>query len=195
VVDIKFMNNVQQPIAMSYQRDKEQKKTDIQQAFTELINSNGYDKTTIRQIAKKADISVGIIYHYYPQGKPSIAATIYEKNLRETITPYSSNTDNIDEMLRNHLKSHRENSELYKAFDQAILADHGVFEAIKKDRRQIMIEYLEEKGSPVELVDGWLTTYNVIDAVIHKHLYINPVCETDSELVNLLNTIYTAINS
>ncbi|MCB2172512.1 TetR/AcrR family transcriptional regulator [archaeon] len=189
------MNNVQQPIAMSYQRDKEQKKTDIQQAFTELINSNGYDKTTIRQITKKADISIGIIYHYYPQGKTSIAAAIYEKNLRETMPQYGFDTDNIEEMLRNHLKSHIENSELYKAFDQAILADHEVFESIKKERRQIMIEYLEENDSSIELVDRWLTTYNVIDAVIHKHLYINPVCETDTELINLLHIIYTAIIS
>ncbi|MCW4013932.1 MAG: TetR/AcrR family transcriptional regulator [Candidatus Bathyarchaeota archaeon] len=188
------MNNVQQQVAMSYQRDKEQKKTDIQQAFTELINTNGYDKTTIRQIAKKADISVGIIYHYYPQGKPSIAAAIYEKNLRETIPPYGL-TENIDEVLRNHIQSHRENSEMYKAFDQAILADHDVFESIKRDRRQIMMEYLEEKDLPVELLDRWLTTYNVIDAVIHKHLYINSVCEKDPELINLLRTIYSAINS
>ena len=190
------MNNVQQPIVMSYQRNKEQKIEDIQTAFTELINTQGYEKTTIRQIAKKAENSVGIIYHYYPHGKPSIAAAIYEKNLRETIPPYNyeTNSEKIDEALRSHLRNHRENKELYKAFDQAILADHDVFEAVKRNRRQILLEYAEENGHPVDLVDVWLKRYNVIDAVIHRHLYITPVCDSDKELIQLLHKIYESID-
>lgn len=53
-----------------FQRDKDRKIADIQSAFTELINTTGYDKVTIRQIAKKAGISVGIITITTPRENP-----------------------------------------------------------------------------------------------------------------------------
>jgi AcrR family transcriptional regulator len=182
---------------MSYRRNKEQKITDIQKAFTELINTQGYEKTTIRQIAKKAENSVGIIYRYYPEGKPSIAAAIYEENIRRTTASfeYGVESDKIDEILINHLQVHKENIELYKAFDQAILADHDIFESVKRNRKKILLEHAEEQGHSIESVDMWLKTYNIIDAVIHRHLYIEKVCETDKELLKILNDIYNVVSN
>jgi AcrR family transcriptional regulator len=183
------MNNVQQKHAMrTFQRNKDQKITDIQEAFTELINTIGYEKTTIRQIASRADISVGIIYRYFPQGKPSIAAALYEKNLRANISHFAIEPDKeiLDKILRNHLKSHNENKAMYKAFDQAILSNQDVFESAKKDRKTLLKEYVRENKIPGENVDRWLTSYNVIDAIIHRHLFINNVCENDEKLIQLL---------
>ncbi len=50
-------------------RDKEAKIDAIIEATRELIVSAGYDKVTIRDIAEKADVSVGLIYKYFPEGK------------------------------------------------------------------------------------------------------------------------------
>ena len=110
-------------------RNRDQKIIDIEHAFTELINSTGYDKVTLRQIAGKAGVSVGIIYRYYPKGKPSIAASIFEKNFRETLIPYSfeEDSDKLENMFYNHLVGHRDNLELYRAFDLAMLADNGQY--------------------------------------------------------------------
>ena len=181
---------------MSYRRDKDQKIADIKKAFTEVINNQGYDKTTIRQIAEKAETSVGIIYRYFPEGKPSVAAAIYEDNLRETLPPYGFLEDDagIEEQLLGHLNTHRDNVELYKAFDQAILANYDVFGSIKRDRKEIMLGYAQDKGILSENVDQWLTIYNVIDAVIHRHLYIDSVCDSDTRLIHVLRSIYDAVN-
>jgi AcrR family transcriptional regulator len=50
-------------------RDKEAKIDSIVQATRDLIVSRGYDKVTIRDIAEKADVSIGLIYKYFPEGK------------------------------------------------------------------------------------------------------------------------------
>jgi AcrR family transcriptional regulator len=180
-----------------FQRDKDRKIADIQSAFTELINTTGYDKVTVRQIAKKAGISVGIIYHYYPKGKPSVAAAIYEENFLDTIRPYALETDRkeLEKKFRDHLKNHRENIELFRAFDQAILTDQDVFASVKTDRKRLLKEYATENNYPIEKVDAWLVAYNVIDAIIHRHLYIEKICKSDEELVQLISSIYSSILS
>ena len=38
-------------------------------ATHKLIATMGYEKVTIRDIAEKADVSVGLIYKYFPGGK------------------------------------------------------------------------------------------------------------------------------
>jgi AcrR family transcriptional regulator len=182
---------------MRYRRDREQKIADIKKGFTEAINEQGYDKVSIRQIAKNAKTSVGIIYRYFPEGKPSIAAAIYEDNLRSNVLPYGGQEDSasLDELLRNHLYTHKENVELYKAFDQAILANHEVFSSIKRDRKEIMLEFAQNKGYLEENVDRWLIIYNVIDAVIHRHLYVDSVCDSDAKFIQILHSIYDAVNN
>jgi AcrR family transcriptional regulator len=193
------MNNVQQFVFMGqkYQRDKDQKIENIKRAFTQLINSKGYEKVTIRQIAKEAGTSVGIIYHYYPKGKPSIAAAIYEENLHEPIIIYKYEPDlkKLSQRIKNHLETHRVNFELYKAFDQAIISDQDVFSSVKIDRKKFLTEYAVDNNIPKEKVNSWLTTYNIIDALIHRHLYIDAVCASDQELINLIVKIYPSIIS
>jgi hypothetical protein len=50
-------------------RDKEAKIGSIIDATRKLIETMGYEKVTIRDIAEEADVSVGLIYKYFPGGK------------------------------------------------------------------------------------------------------------------------------
>lgn len=50
-------------------RDKEAKIGAITEATQTLIETIGYDRMTIRDIAEKAEVSVGLIYKYFPGGK------------------------------------------------------------------------------------------------------------------------------
>ena len=45
----------------------------------ELIESKGYVNVSARSIAKKAEISVGTLYHHFPRGKMEIVIVIGEK--------------------------------------------------------------------------------------------------------------------
>jgi len=55
-------------------RDKEAKISAISEATRRLIETVGYEKMTIRDIAEEADVSVGLIYKYFPGGKFEILA-------------------------------------------------------------------------------------------------------------------------
>jgi hypothetical protein len=50
-------------------RDKEAKIGSIIDATRKLIETMGYEKVTIRDIAEEAGVSVGLIYKYFPDGK------------------------------------------------------------------------------------------------------------------------------
>ncbi len=177
------------------ERDKEKKIQSIKQTFIDLISEYDYQDVTMRQIAKRAGISVGIIYHYFPKGKQNILIYIYEDAFRETVFPYLIETDpeQLGERFRSHLNNHRENWKFYRALDQAMIADKESFKILREDRQNMLKKYAEENGYPVEKIDPWLTAYNVIDALIHRHLFVSKITMSDDDLVELIQKIYSSI--
>ena len=169
-----------------FTRDTQQKIQAIYNAFTELVNQNGYENLTTRQIAKKADISVGTIYHYFKEGKPAIAASLYEKNLLDTLdiknfTGYSY--EELRSQITRHLKLHKENKELYRAFDQAIYSHSDIFANTKRKRDQVLSEQL---GEHVHKLRDIMRIYITVDAIIHRQLFVEPLFESDAELIEYL---------
>ena len=81
--------------------------------------------------------------------------------------------------------------ELFRAFDQAILAKNDLFKGIKKGRRTILSKHMKENSISDDLVDRYLTVFKMIDAIIHRHLYVEAFFDTDEELVNFLNNLIT----
>src|SRR5262249_3384071 len=47
-----------------------------------LIGSKGYERTTLRAIAKKARVSVGLLYRYFPS-KQALILALYEERAAE----------------------------------------------------------------------------------------------------------------
>jgi len=180
-----------------FERDKDEKIRKIYDTFAELVNAIGYEKVTTSRIAEEAGISVGIVYHYFPEGKPAIAARLYEKNFMKVMNLdafVSMDPETIKAQIRDHLRIHRENIELYRAFDHAILTNRDLFQDLKRERREIIETQMEQVGGHEpsdERIEVYLTAYNVIDAVIHRHLFVDPVLQTDEELVVFLTRLIT----
>ena len=178
-------------MAKRFKRDSEEKKQAIYSSFQELLEIKGYDSVTIRQIAEKASISVGIIYHYFPEGKASIAASLYELNLMNTldINNYIGyRKENLREQITRHLQLHKENRELYRAFDSAIYAKKDLFAGTKRKRDQILREQLD---SP-ERLEKINRVYATIDSIIHRHLFVEPLFKNDESLIAYLSIIAEA---
>ena len=57
-------------------RNKQAKIQRIAQATRQLLERDNLSKLTIRDIAKEADVSVGLIYKYFPEGKSGIIKEI-----------------------------------------------------------------------------------------------------------------------
>ena len=187
-----------------YVRDKEGKIHLIFETFTKLVNKNGYDKLSTRHISKEAGISVGTIYHYFPGGKHAIACgfiehithqifnanmfeNIKESNLHEVFVSY----------VRRHLKVHRDNFEIHRAIDQAILANENVFKrhmmAVESNIHEVTkkLKHLDVYADIPEnsLFQILLLFHNLLEAIVHRHLFFNPIFDTDEELTSYLVNI------
>jgi AcrR family transcriptional regulator len=169
-----------------YTRNIEQKKELIFSAFTELANEVGYERLTTRNIAKRAGISVGTVYHHFKEGTVAIAAGLFERNLERQMEYLKAD---IRSQITQHLELHREYKELYRAFDQAIYAREDIFRSIRQRRDDAVSEALD--GSEVS-VGTFMRINATVDAIVHRHLFIEPMFETDGELVEYLVTIAEA---
>lgn len=181
-----------------FERDKDEKIRKIYDTFAELVNAVGYEKVTTSRIAGEAGISVGIVYHYFPEGKPAIAAGLYERNFMKVMNLEAfdgMDPGRLEAQIRDHLGIHRGNIELYRAFDHAILTNRDLFQNLKRERREMIetrMEQLGGHGASDERIEAYLTAYNVVDAVIHRHLFVDPVFQTDEELVTFLTKLITS---
>jgi AcrR family transcriptional regulator len=182
-------------MSRSIYRDKEKKILDIKQAFIDLIMRDGYDTVTLRHIARRANVSVGIIYHYFPGGKHTVAAAIYKDSFQQTIIPYTlaDDPEAIEKVCLAHLDNHRKYIALYRVFDQALLASLDAWKELKSDRSIMYRQYAMQNRYPSDRINAWLAACSVVDAIIHKHLTMEQVCESDAELVHLISIVYISI--
>ena len=182
-------------------RDKEAKIRLIFETFAELVNRNGYDKLSTRHIAEAAGISVGTIYHYFPGGKHAIASRYIDRVTDELFDPgifgrlgEGDLGGFLEELVRGYLSVHKENLEIHRAIDQAILADSDVYrrnlEATRANMSRVVAElkgmglYSDIHESSV--VRGFVLLFNVLEALVHRHLFFYPICKTEEELVVFL---------
>jgi len=188
-----------------YVRDKEGKINLILETFEELVNRDGYDRLSTRHIAKAAGISVGTIYHYFPGGKHSIAMGFLERLTQGVFDPEmfvaardeGSHKALYEGFIRGHIANHRENLEIHRALDQAILAD----EEVRRHNSELIMMNLRDaaeglmrrglfSGTPSpDVARTFLRNFKLIEAVVHRHLLVEPIFETDEELVGFLSKI------
>ena len=182
-------------------RDKEAKIRLIFETFAELVNRNGYDKLSTRHIAEAAGISVGTIYHYFPGGKHDIASRYIDHVTDELFDPgmfrglgEKDLRGFFAELIRRYLIVHRESLEIHRAIDQAILADPDVRrrnqEAIMVNMSKVVAELKDAGlyGSLPEqsVLNSFILLFNVLEGLIHRHLFVYPLFETEEELVSFL---------
>ena len=182
-----FLNNVLQLLHMKrYSRNAEQKKELIFNAFTDLANEVGYERLTTRKIAQRAGISIGTVYHHFKEGKAAIAAGLFERNLSIQMEYLK---EDFRTQITRHLELHKEYKELYRAFDQAIYAREDIFRGIKRKRDDAISEALE--GTEVSF-EVFSRINGTLEAIVHRHLFIEPMFETDGELIEYLIAILDA---
>jgi len=179
-------------------RDKDEKIKLIYESFSRLVEREGYEKVTTRKIAEDAGISVGIIYHYFTEGKPEIAAGYWEESLNIMMDPIPILTGSENDIKREielHLDNHQKNEAMYRAFDQAILEKKDLFEGLKHSRADLIgskinVYFSDKSPSQLEeLTDKYMKIYGLVDAIVHRHLFQTPFANSDEELVDTLSDL------
>ena len=178
-------------------RDKDAKIAAILQTSNTLFKRQGYTSTSTNQIAAEAGVSIGLLYKYFPGGKPEIAKKLIE-GIRDEIvlegldavTPSNAQVYLRGGLLR-YIKGHRRISSNIAAFEMASLEDEetrrfaGEVYMIGSDSVAAFLRRVgcEDDGR----LKAWGSIiFHVIDSVIHRHVLNEGLIASDEELADLL---------
>lgn len=192
-----------------FKRDKEEKKEKIIEAFYKLVQRKGYGNITTNDVADVAGVSVGTVYRYFPQGKPSIIKNSFSKTSEQFVDKDAFSQisqENLREVISKHLqesiKSHRENIKSHIAMEVAILSNRELFQDLQGIIREFFSEIVQElqEKSPYfkqipyqELLESMLFMNNLFEAFIHRHIFFSPIYKSDEELVDFLSKLYMKV--
>ncbi len=120
-------------------RDKEAKIGAITEATRVLIETIGYERMTIRDIAEKADVSVGLIYKYFPGGKFDILVkgigardTDLLLNLKHPeVIDFDDFPGYMRTLIKNMSQTFNNNSAMVKTLVAATLLEGKIAEDVK----------------------------------------------------------------
>lgn len=92
----------------------------VKQTTIQLITQKGFEKTTVADIAKAADVATGYIYRHY-KGKQGMVQSIFEERttnfermVNEMIGTSTKTEDLINEYIQEVFRNARENNVVYR---------------------------------------------------------------------------------
>lgn len=185
-------------------RNKADKISAILGASKRLIEDLSYENVTIRDIAREADVSVGLIYKYFPAGKPDIIREIgmsLVTGMTGFGSPGSVDFDDFPGFLRaffgKNLEYFRNNRRFIAALMVATIQDHSIFEGFEEIGQENMEGFvrfmgsfrgvdLSDKGEPWLFIAKWSDVTKSV--MLHHAIYPTPF-DSDEEIVELLVNI------
>ncbi len=186
-------------------RNKEEKIALIYDTFFKLIVEKGYHRTSTNKIAKAAQISIGTIYHYFPNGKLDILIKYFEKSKDMTLNIENFKIfkeGNIPEIFKEFIsrdiKNQRKNLGFRIALRHAILSEEKIHQAfqnkvleITKDVvKQLRASTMTFKKIPENrLIKRFVFIYNLIESIVHHHIFIMDLFDNDDDLVKYISNL------
>jgi AcrR family transcriptional regulator len=182
-------------------RNREAKINGILDSTKRLIEDDRYENVTIRDIAREANVSVGLIYKYFPGGKPEIVRGIGLRFVAELTTATSPGSIDFDDFpgflkgfFTSNLAYYQDNRRFLTALTVATMLDRKIFEGFEdmgKEKLEAVIGFFgrfrgvdfSDKGEPWLFVARWSDVTKSI--MLHHAIYPTPF-DSDDELVELL---------
>lgn len=158
---------------------KEATKKKILEVSLKLFQSEGFEKTTMRDIAAKCGIALGTTYNYFPT-KEHIALYFFERALEEVMARYRREAPpkaSLEEKLFLLLSIELEQLAPYEAFMHLVVATAVVpgsrLHPFSADSQRLKSKYLEFAGRIFEEAQarGELRTYG-FDAMLRSAFWI-----------------------
>lgn len=191
--------------AIKFTRNKQEKIEAIYNAFFDLVLEKGYAKTSTNKVAEAAEVSIGTIYRYFPEGKKDIIRKYFEDSVETSFELgefEKFDMSNIASVFRgfvsNVLRNHKENKAYYIAFRSAILSDESLAQAHKERVLEISTGFVSKLQETSEffksivkarLVRSFAFVYNIVNAIIYHHIVFMDLFEKDEDLINYISNL------
>lgn len=191
-------------MAQPRRRDKTTKIAAILNTANTLFKKQGYAATTTNQIAAEAGVSIGLLYKYFPGGKPDIAWKAVE-DMREMVFSEElggATPENAPILLRRALlrfiKGHRRVSSNIAAFEMAVLEDAETAElgkhlfSIGSDSVTSILSKLTGRENSEKLQKWGSIVFHIVDSTTHRQVLHDGLSVSDEELAGALTRIIVA---
>jgi len=190
----------------------------IIQKVNKLVDKNGYANTSIIEIAKEANVSVGTLYYHFPRGKIDILITLTKEIAQDfkedaKLLGFRKGMDfsTVKEALIYYLsliiKLHKKYRLTLAAWESEILSNLDYYLKLRdeldsieefENEMNLFIKEIKEliKKFPNEnlsLKGKEKQLYIITQAIIHKYTYDNYGFNSDEELINILLKIILTI--
>lgn len=186
-------------------RNKEATIKKIYETFFKLVLEEGFHKASTNKIAKEAKISIGTLYHHFPEGKKGIIRKYFENSVETSFEleefkklNMSNITSVFREFVLNVLRNHKENKAYNIAFRSAILSDENLAQAHKERVIEIstgLVEKLQETSEffksreKKRLISSFIFIYNIINAIIYHHIVFMDLFQKDEDLIDYVSNL------
>lgn len=177
----------------------------IYKTFFDLVLKKGYNKTNTNLVAETAQISIGTVYRYFPNGKSDIILNYFEnsKDIVFNIEDFEKIREPnfvipFERFIRNNLENQKKNPGYHIAFRQAIMSDRELLGKYKNKIAKINTEIVRKlrASSPIfrayseqRLIKGFGFIFNLIQANIFHHLYIMKVFDDEEYFIKFLSNL------
>ncbi len=173
----------------------------------ELIESKGYVNVSARNIAKKAEISVGTLYHHFPRGKMEIVLAIGEKYSEILGMSEFLADPNADPKawLRKNLELNQKKKAFITAMEIEAMSRPDEVEALIKEniekrketqksliKAYIMMERFAGKKLSIERAQ---LMQKVLKAIMRRHIVFGNLFGSNNEFIDLFLKIAKAIGN
>lgn len=126
------------------------RKLQIMEAALEVFASEGYHKASIAQIAKKAQISKGLMYNYFKSKEELLKAVLIEgvegfKKSFDQIVDELDTPEELEIFIKGGMDIMGQNSHFYKLYF-TVLFQPAAYQIVKENYQVLIGEILKEVG-------------------------------------------------
>ena len=148
----------------------------------EVFAAHAYDAVSIDDLAAAAEVSKGLLYHYFPDKRAFYEAVLRQSAMHvlecTTPSPDGIALDALGEALSKFVSYVESNAPFYRALIRGGVGSDGKVEAVVEDvRRQTVQRVVERLALPDDAstqctVYGWVgfTEFTVLDWLDRRHL-------------------------
>jgi AcrR family transcriptional regulator len=187
-----FIHKFMPRTAEQFETMRETSRETLVQAALELFARYGFEKTSVRMIAEKAGVSLGLLYNYF-ESKEALLVTIFERGMQDVLKSFqvadtgTTPEQQLERLIRSSFEILHEHKTFWQVF-YSLRSQPGIAEILPKEMlewhwriHKQLEQYLTQLKFPNPKAGAWLL-FGAIDGVaqhwaLQKNYPLGPVLE------------------